>query len=208
MNSSQPSYVMPLSFMVFQIKNKPQTNFNSQKMKLKQMIKQNSSSPPSVTKEINPTKKGMKWGEPTWFLFHSLASKVLDEEFNSIRKDLLNYIYLICLNLPCQNCSGHATTYLKNNNYQSIQTKEQLKKMLFTFHNHVNSKKNYPVFTWEEYENKYSKSNLLEIIKYFLIYFKDKTFNIHMLSENMQREIISNNFMKWFDENKTKFSLN
>ena len=43
----------------------------------------------------------VKWGEPTWYLFHTLAEKINDESFPTIREELLNVFYSICSNLPC-----------------------------------------------------------------------------------------------------------
>ena len=36
--------------------------------------------------------KTMKWGEPTWFLLHTIAEKIRDESFSSIREELLQII--------------------------------------------------------------------------------------------------------------------
>ena len=91
----------------------------------------------SVVKE---TKK-MDWGEPTWFLFHTLAEKVKEEEFQNIRVELLNIIYSICSNLPCPVCSTHAKQHLNGTNFNNIQTKQQLKDFFFHFHNIVNQRK-------------------------------------------------------------------
>ena len=90
------------------------------------------STPPVIPK--------VKWGEPTWFLLHTLSVKIKDSEFGRVRQDLLNKIYAICTNLPCPTCSQHAKTYLDGINFNSIQTKEDLIKMLFVFHNSVNQR--------------------------------------------------------------------
>jgi len=47
-----------------------------------------------------PKKKTMKWGEPTWFMFHTLAEKIKPEYFSIVRVDFLNIINTICANLP------------------------------------------------------------------------------------------------------------
>jgi hypothetical protein len=56
----------------------------------------------------------VKWGEPTWFLFHTLSVKIKESEFLRVRKELLNCIYSICVNLPCPICAEHAKQYLDN----------------------------------------------------------------------------------------------
>jgi hypothetical protein len=85
--------------------------------------------------------KKMKWGEPTWFLFHTLSYKIKDEMFLQVKNEILNIFFLICRNLPCSICAEHATQYMQNINFNAIQTKQQLKDLFFEFHNTVNLKK-------------------------------------------------------------------
>lgn len=160
----------------------------------------------TITEE-QPKKKSMKWGEPTWFLFHTLAHKVKDSDYQIIKKDLINIIYTICNNLPCPDCAKHATEYMNNINFNSIQTKEQLKNMLFVFHNTVNSRKGFPIFPLEELDLKYSKANTINIIKNFMVHFENKHKSIHMISDDMHRARIANNIKKWFGDNITHFDL-
>ena len=100
----------------------------------------------STSMSTEPTVKKMKWGEPTWFLFHTLACKVKEDCFQKVRGDLLNHIYSICVNLPCPMCANHAKEYMKNINFNTIRTKQDLIDMLYVFHNAVNKKKNFPYF--------------------------------------------------------------
>ena len=113
----------------------------------------NQATGPKPTAEVipvDPKNKPMKWGAPTWFLFHTLAEKVKPEHFQDIKKDLLNLIYTICSNLPCQMCAKHAVQYLNNVNFNNITTKESLRFMLHRFHNEVNRRKNVPEFPLEQ----------------------------------------------------------
>ena len=91
---------------------------------------------------IENVPKKVKWGEPTWFLLHTLSVKVKESEFKNIRVELLNQIYAICTNLPCPDCANHAKNYLDGINFNTIQTKEDLKMLLYTFHNNVNKRLN------------------------------------------------------------------
>jgi hypothetical protein len=159
---------------------------------------------PSVNNtQITPVTrtKTMKWGEPTWFLFHTLSYKIKDEYFVIIREELLNIIYTICYNLPCPDCANHASDYLKSINFNSIQTKEQLKKMLFIFHNVVNTRKGYELFPYENFDDKYSKANTINIIQNFMVYFKNKHSSIHMIANDLHRNRIANSLMEWFKNN-------
>ena len=45
----------------------------------------------------------------------------------TLKDQLLDIIKGICMNLPCPDCSNHATQYIKKLNYVSIKNKEDLK---------------------------------------------------------------------------------
>jgi len=151
--------------------------------------------------------KKMKWGEPIWFLFHTLAEKVKDESFQSIRLDLLNTIYLICSNLPCPDCANHASEYMKKINFSSIRTKQDLKLMLFQFHNVVNQKKRFPIFSIDELDSKYSNANTIMIIQNFMIHFQDRHHSIHMIANDLHRSRLANQLKTWFNNNLQYFDL-
>ena len=81
----------------------------------------------------------------------------------------------ICNNLPCPDCTNHATAYMNRLNFDNIQTKEQLKLMLFQFHNNVNSKKGYLMFPMNKLDSTYQRANTTNIItNFFSSFFKDK----------------------------------
>ena len=150
--------------------------------------------------------KTMKWGEQTWFLLHTIAEKIRDESFSSIREELLQIIYTICINLPCPDCATHATAYLNGINFNAIQTKEQLKNMLFTFHNVVNARKGYSQFYRGDLDEKYSKAVTLNIILNFMKYFENKTSNAHMMANNLYRTKAIANIKGWFNKNMRYFN--
>jgi hypothetical protein len=149
----------------------------------------------------------MKWGEPTWFIFHTLAEKIKDEYFPVIKTELLNNIYAICKNLPCPMCASHAVQYLNGINFNSIRTKEDLKIMLFNFHNAVNEKKGLPLFNVADLNDKYSKAVTLNIINNFIMHFRDKHKSIHMIADDLYRERLSGLLMSWFSTNLKYFNM-
>ena len=142
--------------------------------------------------------KKMKWGEPTWILFHTLAEKVNENTFSQIRVELLNTIYSICANLPCPDCAEHATTYLNGINFRTIQTKEQLKYMLYTFHNIVNAKKGVELFPIAQLD-KYSQMNLINVIYTFIPYLQDKSNSIRMIANDFHRTRMVSQLKIWFN---------
>jgi len=162
-----------------------------------------------IEKEKSPDHgpKKMSWGEPTWSLLHVLAEKVKDEEFPAIRTELLEVIYAICSNLPCPDCANHAAMYLNDIRYKHIQTKEQLKTMLWTFHNTVNKKKNFPLFPRDQLETKYAAYPFIPTLHAFMVKFQDKHRSIRMIADDFHRSKIADKLKKWFNERISSFVL-
>jgi hypothetical protein len=133
--------------------------------------------------ESTVPKKKIEWGEPIWFLFHTLAHKVKDAAFLKVKTELLNIIFLICTNLPCPDCANHATRYLQGINFDAISTKDQLKDMLFNFHNSVNMKKGVSVFPRDQLDTKYDAAITVNIVNNFYHNF-DKSSNIQKMAAN------------------------
>jgi len=160
---------------------------------------------PIIEKDIivEPKKeiKVMKWGEPTWFLFHTLSEKVKEETFPLIRKELLDNIYAICKNLPCPTCAEHAIQYLNGINFNAIKTKNDLKLLFFNFHNELNKKKGYPIFSYSELDDKYSKAVTISIIQHFMFFFKDKSKSIRMIANDFHRANLVVILKDWFNRN-------
>ena len=152
-----------------------------------------------------PSVGKVKWGEPTWFLFHTLSIKIKDNEFPKIRPSLLNYMYAICINLPCPDCANHAKSYLDGVNFNSIQTKEQFKRLFYNFHNEVNRRKGYPLFPYEELDEKYSKAITRNIILNFMAHFSDRNRSIKLLASDLYRQQLCKVLKEWFNENITVF---
>lgn len=152
-----------------------------------------------------PSVGKVKWGEPTWFLFHTLSVKIKDSEFPKIRPSLLNHMYAICINLPCPDCANHAKAYLDGVNFNSIQTKEQFKRLFYSFHNEVNRRKGYPLFPYEELDEKYSKAITRNIILNFMAHFSDRNRSIKLLASDLYRQQLCKVLKEWFNENITVF---
>jgi len=149
--------------------------------------------------------KKMKWGEPTWFLFHTLAEKIKDTEFAVVRTEILNIIFLIASNLPCPDCANHAKEYLNKINFNAIQTKEQLKECMFQFHNSVNKKKGMPLFNRNDLDEKYSKANLKPIINNFIRYYTSSTGSFKLISDDVYRKKIVKNMNQWIESHLSSF---
>ena len=90
-----------------------------------------------------------RWAPPTWIFFHTFAAKVNKQFFEANRGQCLSIIKMACSCLPCPECTGHATTFMKTVNGNNVKTKEDLINMLFTFHNTVNKRLGKSQFTKE-----------------------------------------------------------
>lgn len=145
--------------------------------------------------------KKIKWGEPFWNLFHVLAEKIREEHFSQVRQGLLNIIYTICSNLPCPDCTNHAVHYLNGVNFNAIQRKDQLRDMIYNFHNAVNVRKGYPLYPKDQVESKYTKGNLHAIVQQFWQHFLAKTYNFRLISDDLQRKRLSRSLQQWFEHN-------
>ena len=160
---------------------------------------------PVSTVASEPVINKVRWGEPTWFLFHTLSVKVRDEDFLRVREGLLNCIYSICVNLPCPLCADHAKTYLEGVNFNTIQTKEDLQRLLYTFHNSVNVRKNYPMFPYDELLSKYSLANTNNIIRNFMMHFSEKSHNPKLAAGDFLRSRLVGVLKQWFNDNIQAF---
>lgn len=80
------------------------------------------------------------WGRIVWIFFHTFAEKVDATFFEENIDTCLNIVTTICRNLPCPVCTVHANMFLRKHQIkQLVKTKEELKRYLFLFHNHVNT---------------------------------------------------------------------
>jgi len=159
--------------------------------------KQNTQEQPYVEE---PKPKTMLWGEPTWFLFHTLAEKVKPKDFPKVRESLIRIIIRICSNLPCPDCANHALQYMNGINFEVVQTKEQLKTLLWQFHNAVNQRKNYKMFPFEKLD-KYARANTNNIAQNFLHHFEKRTYSMRVGTHSFHRSMAITEIRKWLSSN-------
>jgi len=117
-----------------------------------------------------------EWGNACWYLFHSLASNIINDSPKLIQ-ELLDNIILICNNLPCPDCSYHASKTLKTLQKSKLKTKDDLIKVLWEFHNTVNKRLHKKTFSKDEYNELYSRANLINIYKHFMSVMNKKNGN-------------------------------
>lgn len=189
-NSYSSRKVIPLPQLNQYPNNIPRPQVNAQSLSKNTMNQ--------IIKEDKPRK--MKWGPPTWFALHTLAEKVKETAFPKVRRELIEMIFKICNNLPCPDCANHATRYMQSINVDTIQTKRHLKDMLYQFHNSVNSRKGYPMFSYEELNEKYALSNTSNILKNFMSNF-EQNYSNRVNPNNFHRSRAIGTLKKWLTDN-------
>lgn len=135
------------------------------------------------------------WGPPIWTLLHTIAANLKEENFYIVSRQFIVLVKQLCSNLPCPDCSAHATVFLSRVNFSHIKTKYDLEQLLYIFHNVVNKRKNKPMFNTQDLEI-YKNINLVTAFKNFLMVYKTRG-NMKLLADNFQRQIIVNELRKW-----------
>lgn len=161
---------------------------------------------PSASENVPAKPKSMKWGEPVWLFLHTMAEKIKEDSFLQIKDDLLNTIVTICANLPCPDCANHATQYMRNVNFNTIQSKKDLKDMLFRFHNTVNQKKGFALFPYDKLDEKYSAAVTINIVRNFVSSFQQKNYSIRMIANDFHRTRAVSLINEWLNKNLVYFS--
>jgi hypothetical protein len=146
------------------------------------------------------------WGPATWTLFHTLAEKIQDNQFNDTKSDLLTFIKRICSNLPCPDCAAHATQYTAKLTPNHFASKEQFKLFLFHFHNSVNMRTGKRPFTLEELNAKYSRANTFAVVPHFIKVYSYRNTNVRLLINSFHKDILIKDFIKWMRENSSRFN--
>jgi hypothetical protein len=146
-----------------------------------------------------------EWGPPVWTLFHCLVEKMREESFPIVGKPLFGFIHKISSFLPCPDCSQHAKSFLAKINISSIKNKNDLKNMIYVFHNAVNKRKNKPLFDYGNVSKLYTNRNLIQVYNNFIRVYQTNG-NMNLLTESFQRKLITSNFKKWITQNIRHFT--
>jgi hypothetical protein len=187
-------------------KKKKTTSFIMPSFNSKPILRKSSDIKHVVRKEhITPTTAKLVWGPPIWYFFHTIAHKIKENSYSFLKNDLYNQILQVCSNLPCPTCSKHASQYFESVDQRKLQTKQDFKLMLFQFHNVVNKKLGKQEFSLNELDTKYESANFNNILSSFFHFFEDKHKSVHMLSNDMYTQRISNKMREWYKKNYEHF---
>lgn len=145
------------------------------------------------------------WGPHTWIFLHTLVSKLKEEYFNIIGKQIFFYIKRICSNLPCPECSMHSNNFFLKVPESKITSKETLINTLYVFHNLVNQRKEKPQFKYENIKQ-YENNNIIVCFNNFSSSFNTKG-NMKLISQSFHRNLLLKNLRNWLIANIKYFEL-
>jgi hypothetical protein len=144
-----------------------------------------------------------EWGNIVWFLFHTLVYKLNNEAH--IGK-LLEQIISICHNLPCEDCTKHASNILKTINISDIKTRSDIIKLMLDFHNIINKRLGKDEYTIEQYNKQYSRGITGKIITQFIITMQHNNYNERGMLHAFKRKQCLNRFIKYINEYKCNYN--
>lgn len=147
-----------------------------------------------------------EWGNITWKFFHTLAEKIDENHFSDIKDKLINIILNTCSNLPCPDCSEHATNILKRSYIKNINNKNHFIEFLRQFHNIVNIKLEKKEVKKEEIVEMYKNENISKIFNQFIYYYKNIRTSERMMSNNFHRNLYLKNLVN--DINQIRYAIN
>jgi hypothetical protein len=145
------------------------------------------------------------WGPSTWIFMHTLACKVKEESFPSIKNNIIMMLIQICNNLPCPECAQHAKEFWAKVKTQNILLKTDLINLLFVFHNMVNKRKRHPPFKYENLSI-YESRKVIETYNLFSRNFNTRG-NMNLINESFHRNMMLANLKQWLMTNIQHFNV-
>ena len=146
-----------------------------------------------------------EWGRATWYLIHTLAHKLKDEESNHA-PELLAHLSKICITLPCPNCSQHASLYLQHNSIPKPTDKSSLNAYFWNMHNWVNTRLGKPIFSSEECFAKYNLANINNVVNYFITIMSKNARNNKAMLDAFNRQQMVKYFTNYLKSNHHRFN--
>ena len=135
------------------------------------------------------------WGPPTWYLFHTLAEKIKDENFNEMKSEIISIVKKICSSLPCPDCASHASQKLGSLNSDAIHSKEDLKNVILSFHNFVNQRLGTGQWNEEQLNEKYRLAKTDTIVQFFVQTWRKPNPNPRLISHNFYKDRVVKDFI-------------
>jgi hypothetical protein len=90
-------------------------------------------------------------------------------------------------------------------NFNAIHTVEDLRKMLYIFHNSVNERKKYAEFAYDDLTAKYSNLDFNEVVNKFMFHFQKKVYAMNLIAQQISRQKQVAVVKKWLIDNMHLF---
>jgi Erv1 / Alr family len=136
------------------------------------------------------------WGQPTWCFLHTFAEKIKEEKYLELKDEIYGWIKELCSNLPCPDCTQHATKYMSTVIKERLATKKDLQILLFMFHNYVNQRKKTQLFKYEDLQKTYEGKNIVQTYNNFATNFHTRG-NMNLIAESFRRKQFLERFRTW-----------
>jgi len=144
-----------------------------------------------------------EWGVHIWSFLHIFCQSINEKQLLSNKNDIYGFISSVMCNLPCPECSYHARLFIINCNFNNLNSKQQMIKLFFDFHNKVSARvhsknpkyKNADINILDQYKNR----NIKEAFRtYHAEWTKASNIkNILAMTSTFNRHIFMENTIKW-----------
>lgn len=149
--------------------------------------------------------KKSEWGPIIWKTLHCIPTKIKDDEFLNEREQIIKIITNICSNLPCPQCSSHATGMIRRHKLRDIKTKRDMISFVHFMHNQVNKRLKKKQYAIQELED-YNKYNIRTVLSDYYSLNINMRAGEKMMLYSYHRKAFLESFQKYFNQNISKFS--
>jgi hypothetical protein len=141
--------------------------------------------------------KSQVWGPTIWYLIHSVAYGIEDDEYFLQHRDYYFKFYNSLKKIiPCPICRSHFHKLMKKRDINNCKTKTDLIYWTIEKHNKVNKNLGKKQFSIKESNNKYEKIELKNIIK-----------GLDIITYNNQRNLPINSYKMFFESLRVIFPI-
>jgi len=109
-------------------------------------------------------KSVLRWGSCAWTFLHELAIGYSENPPVEDQVAMRTFLYNLSRVLPCGTCRYHYAQILMEDQ-PDVTNNMSLQQWVFNIHNKVNTRIKKPIFTWQEYLNKYQPFNAINEYK-------------------------------------------
>lgn len=141
--------------------------------------------------------KPQQWGPSIWYLIHSVAYSINDDDFFIKHKSLyLKFYYSLRRIIPCPICRGHFQSMMKNKDINKCHSKESMIQWTISKHNKVNRRLKKKTINKEKVDILYDKMDMRKILK-----------SIDILTFNTQRNTPLQAYKDFFESLRIIFPI-